>query len=150
LFDEWRRAIGVTQAGTETTAQPARKATLTAHLERIVSRLVGRRTPRSATFEQHLERLLTELDRLSAETRQARGATRAGIVERLVSLDEELMLAALAELDENSSAIARREAEAALAPFAARMAPDVRARAMDAAYRRAVRDSLDLPTIRYG
>jgi hypothetical protein len=41
------------------------------------------------------------------------------------------------------------DAERELAPFAARMPPDARAQARDAAVRRLVRESLGLPTVRY-
>ena len=42
LFDDWRRAVGIVQAQGETEpAGPARKPALTAHLERVVARLVG-------------------------------------------------------------------------------------------------------------
>jgi hypothetical protein len=57
--------------------------------------------------------------------------------------------AAAAELDPQSIATARREAEAELAPFGARLAPEVRAQAVEAAFERLVRDSLGLPQIRY-
>jgi len=151
LFDDWRRAVGVTQtsAGPEL-LQPPRKAALTSHLDRVVARLVGHRTPRSPAFERHLQGILSELDRLSENSRQARGEARNAIIERLASLDRELMLMAAAELDADSAAAAKREAEAELAPFDSRMASDVRSRAVDAAYQRLVRESLGLPTIRYG
>ena len=44
-----------------------------------------------------------------------------------------------------SQARGRREAEAELAPFGARLAPEVRAQAVEAAFERLVRDTLGLP-----
>ena len=151
VFEEWRRAVGITLTATEdeAPAQP-KKPPLAAHFERVVARLVARRAAQSATFEQHLERLLLELDRLSADARQARGEARATIVERLATLDRELIDAAAAEVEPDIAARAQQEAEAEISPFGARMAPDVRARALHAAYERLIRESLGLPTLRYG
>jgi hypothetical protein len=149
LFDEWRRTIGVA-AGSPGEEGAPRKAALTAHFERAVARLIARRSIGSPAFERHIEQLLGELDRLAAESRKARGQARAAIIDTLDSLDRELMTVAAAELDPDASRRARSEAEVELAPFAARMAPEVRARAIEAAYQRLVRESLGLPAIRYG
>jgi hypothetical protein len=150
LFDDWRRAVGVVPAQGESDAsRPARKPGLAAHLERVVARLVGRRVPRSPAFEAHVESLLGEIDRLSGASKKSRGDARAAILDRLAELDRELVQAAAAELDENAVATARREAESELAPFGSRLAPAVRAQAVEAAFERLVRESLGLPTIRY-
>jgi hypothetical protein len=151
VFDEWRRAVGITLTGTEQ-EPPAQTKTpaLAAHFERIVARLVARRAARSAAFEQYLERLLSELDRLSTDARHARGEARATIVDRLATLDRELIEAATTEVAPDAAARAQQEAEAEIAPFGSRMAPDVRARALHAAYERLIRESLGLPTLRYG
>jgi hypothetical protein len=150
LFDDWRRAVGVVQSqGGAESSGPARKLALTAHLERVVARLVGSRVPRSPSFEQHVEGLLAEIDRLSGESKKSRGDARTAILDRLVQLDRGLVQAAASELDPEAVAMARREAETELAPFGARMAPEVRAQAVEAAFERLVRDSLGLPQIRY-
>jgi hypothetical protein len=154
VFEEWRRAVGITLSGAgqdQPSSSPStKKPALAAHFERVVARLVARRAARSATFDQYLERLLSELDRLSADARQARGDARATIVERLATLDRELIEAAAAEVEPETAARAQQEAEAEIAPFGSRMAPDVRARALQAAYERLIRESLGLPTLRYG
>jgi hypothetical protein len=151
VFDEWRRAVGVglTSPG-DAPPDTARKPPLTAHFERIVARLIARRIPSSPAFERHLEILLVELDRLAVDSRHARGDLRAGIVERLATLDRELMKAAVVEVDGRVAALARQEAEDEIAPFASRMAPEVRANALQAAYERLIRESLGLPIVRYG
>ncbi len=155
VFEEWRRAVGITLTGAEQeqpsqSHPPVKKPALAAHFERVVARLVARRAARSATFEQYLAQLLSELDRLSADARQVRGQARAAIVERLETLDRELILAAAAEIEPEAAAHAQHEAEAEIAPFGSRMAADVRARALQAAYERLIRESLGLPTLRYG
>jgi hypothetical protein len=150
LFDDWRRAVGVVQSQGE--AEPvaaARKPALTAHLERVVARLVGSRVRRSPMFEQHVEALLSEIDRLSGESKKSRGDARTAILDRLAALDRDLVRAAASELDPEALATARREAEAELAPFGSRLSVEMRARAVEAAFERLVRDSLGLPQIRY-
>jgi hypothetical protein len=149
-FDDWRRAVGVAvMQPDQATSESTRKPALAAHFERVVARLIGRRTPRSPAFEQHVEGLLAELDRLSAQARGARGDARAAIVDRLAVLDREMMQAALADLDAETAAQTRKDAEAELAPFITRMAVDVRAQALDAAAERLVRESFGLPQVRY-
>ncbi len=151
LFDDWRRAVGVVQAQGEVRARrgPPRKPALTAHLERVVARLVGSRVRRSPAFEQHVEALLGEIDRLSGESKKSRGDARTAILDRLAALDRDLVRAAAAELDPDALATARREAEAELAPFGSRLTAEMRAQAVEAAFERLVRDSLGLPQIRY-
>lgn len=149
LFDDWRRAVGIVQAQGETEpAGPARKPALTAHLERVVARLAGSRVRRSPAFEQHVEALLGEIDRLSAESK-SRGDARTAILDRLAELDRDLVRTATAELDSDTLAAARREAEAESSPFGSRLSADMRAQATDAAFERLIRDSLGLPRIRY-
>jgi len=149
LFDDWRRAVGVVQVGTAEPA-PARKPALASHLERVVARLVGRRTPRSDVFEGEIERILAALDPLAADARNSRGEARAAIVERLAELDAQLIAAAIADLDPNAAANLEREAEEELAGFGSRISADAKAEATRAAFERLVRESLGLPTVRYG
>jgi hypothetical protein len=147
-FDDWRRAVGVAAAAGES-GGASRKPTLASHVERVVSRLIARRSVGSPAFERQIEMLLRELDRLAGDARRARGESRGAVVARLARLDDELMQVAAAELDDRAAAAARREATEELAPFGARMGPDARARALEAAFMREVRESLDLPTISY-
>lgn len=154
LFDAWRRAVGVT-SGTaapddaEAVAAPARKPPLAAHIERVIARLANIRTKgnRSPGFDNAVDSSVRELERLAADARNARGDTRARILERLTELDRALMDAAIREVEAPSAAALRRDAEEELAPFGARMAPDARAQAVSAAFERLLRESLGLPTI---
>jgi hypothetical protein len=148
VFDDWRRAVGIAQTGAGQSA-PARKAGLASHLDRVVARLIGRRSGRSAAFEHEVERLLAALDPLAADARHARGEARAAIVERLAALDAQLMAAAIADLDPASADSLEREAEEELAAFGSWILPNARAEAIRAAYERLVRESLALPTVRY-
>jgi hypothetical protein len=153
LFDAWRRAVGVAASGggVDGDAEPApRKPPLAAHIERAIARLASVRAAgnRSPGFDDAVDSSVRELERLAGDARQARGEQRARIVERLGELDRALMDAATREVDAKASAALRLEAEAELAPFGSRMAPDAKAQATTAAFERLLRESLGLPVVR--
>ena len=153
LFDDWRRAVGVSapEASGEPAEAPSRKPALASHVERAIARLTGARAGgmRSAELDAALAAAVRELDGLDAAAKHARGGARDAIVERLAVVDRQVLDAAIAEIDCETAASLRRERDAELAPFGTRMAPDARARAGDAAYARLVRETLGLPVIRY-
>jgi hypothetical protein len=149
-FDDWRRAVGVTQlvdpvAGAEA---PAKRDSLPAHLDRAIARLTAMRAGgRSPSFDRRLDDAVRELDRAHASAKQARGEARTAIVDRLAALDRELLDAARDEVDPKRRAELFAEAETEIAPFAARMTADARARAVDAASDRLLRDAIGLPVL---
>jgi hypothetical protein len=157
LFDNWRRAIGVgvgtARATSPAAERPARKAPLAAHIERVVARLTMLRAggKRSAEFAGRVDSAVRELDHLAAEARAARGDRRAAIVERLQTIDGELLEAARNETESDASVLAalNREADAELAPFISRMPQQALDRARNAAFQRLLRDALGLPVLTY-
>jgi hypothetical protein len=157
LFDSWRRAVGVGGGGgggvTPAVEPPARKAPLAAHIERAVARLTTLRGggKRSAEFSGRVDAVVRELDHLAADARAARGDRRAVIIDRLQTLDGELIEAALKETQTDASIVAtlNREAEAELAPFISRMPEQALDRARVAAFQRLLRDALGLPVLQY-
>lgn len=157
MFDDWRRAVGVTASAAAgaaggTPAEPKpRKAPLAAHVERVVARLATARAKgsRSSGFNLASDAIVRELEAIADEAREARGERRTRIVERLAEIDQAMMDAARAELDAPTAARLRAEAEAELAPFGARLLPDARAHAAAAAFARVIREALGLPVVRY-
>jgi hypothetical protein len=151
LFDNWRRAVGVAAAaGVDPAGEAApRKPALAAHIERVIARLATVRAAgnRSPGFDGAVDSSVRELERLAGDARRARGEQRTRIIERLADLDRALMDAAAREVDAPTSAALRLEAEAELAPFGSRMAPDARAQATTAAFERLLRESLGLPVV---
>ena len=152
LFDDWRRAVGVTQLSADVRGgrggAGARRDTLPAHLDRAIARLTGMRAATlPPTYDRVLDEAVRELDRSRAIARQSRGDARSALIARLAVLDGELLDAAREQVDAARRAAMRAEAEAEIAPFAARMAPDARARAIDAAFDRLVRDASGLPVL---
>ncbi len=162
VFDEWRRATGVTApttsgddatSGSSESPVDARKGpSLPAHLERVVLRLTAARAlgALGESFDDVIDRVAGELDAARAEVRGLRGETRQRLIERLAVLDQELLQRAHVSLDEAVRAEIAREADEELAPFRLGMAPDAFARARAGAIDRLVRDRFRLPTIAFG
>jgi len=159
LFDDWRRAVGVTTvaspgnaaAQSEAEASASRRDTLPGHLERIVTRLTAARASadRSETFHRIVDDAVREIDRLRPAAKRARGDDRRSLVERLTELDRAVVTAAATELGETRAAALRAEAEAEIAPFAMRMPADARNRAVDVAFERLVREEVGLPAVAF-
>jgi hypothetical protein len=150
LFDDWRRAVGVTPLADGAADAPAhaKRDTLPAHLDRAIARLTALRAGAPAPgFDSLLDDVVRELDRSRAAAKPSRGDARSALIGRLAALDRELIDAAREQVAAPRRAALRAEAEAEIAPFAARMAPDARARAIDAAFDRLVRDAVGLPVL---
>jgi hypothetical protein len=152
-FDDWRRAVGVTTAGAQVggAAEMPRRPALAAHIERAIAglRTTHRERPPSAELLRTIEATASELDGLAADARTARGDNRARIVERLASLDRELLASTVAAIDPARARRLMEEAEAELAPFGARMIAEARQRATEAAFHRLVREAAGVPTLAY-
>jgi hypothetical protein len=155
LFDNWRRAVGVSAAVADQAAEePApRKPSLASHIERAIARLTAMRAGpgRRAALATAIDAAVRELDHLAADARGARGDRRDTIVARLQALDRELLDAAMTEAEPDASLMARlaREADDELAPFRSRMPLAEFERARGAALRRLVREAIGLPVLTY-
>jgi hypothetical protein len=151
LFDNWRRAVGVSpiDAGrAERDRAEPRRDSLPAHLDRAIARLAAVRSGRwSREFDERLDRAVRELDEARASATHARGDARASLLGRLSALDRELLDAARNELDATRRGALRAEAEAEIAPFASRMTDQARSSAVTAAHDRLVRDAVGLPLL---
>ena len=146
LFDGWRRAVGVPAGGGEAVAR--KQDSLPAHLDRAIAALTALRAGgRSAAFDRTLDETVRELDVMRGTAKSARGEARSALLDRLAVLDGNLIAAARAEIDDARRTALQGEAEAEIAPFAARMAPDARHQAVDAAFGRLLRDVLRLPVL---
>lgn len=152
LFDDWRRAVGVSQL-VETPADAAgttRRDTLPSHLDRAIARLTGlRAASHSPAMDRRLDEAARELDRMRTSARDARGDARSALLARLSALDGELLEAARGELDDARRTALAAEAESEIAPFAGRMAAAARTKASEAAFNRLLRDALGLPVLSY-
>jgi hypothetical protein len=148
LFDDWRRAVGV-PARPQDGDEQDRRGSLPAHLDRVIAHLTARRGGQtvSPAFDGLLDSTVRELDAARSRAKQARGEDRTRLIARLTEIDHAIMAAALAGLSPEQRTAHAREAADEIAPFAARMAPASRARAVQTAFERLVRDALGLPTV---
>ena len=154
VFDEWRRATGLTAvtAQSEGDGEAVRRGpSLPAHLERVLLRLTSARISGSldAGFDSLLDRVARELDGARSDARGVRGAARQALVERLAALDRELLDQARARLDDAALAVMAGDAEEDLSGFRAGMTAEAFTRARQAAIDRLVRERAHLPTIAF-
>jgi len=157
LFDEWRRAIGLTSSGapagreTEVEAGPSavRGPSLPAHLERVLMRLTTARINGvlGEAADPALDRVSAELDAARASARGVRGEARRALLERLTDLDAQLMTIARQSLPPAELQVIEQGADEELAPFKPQMAADAYARAHAAAVDRLIRERAALPTV---
>jgi hypothetical protein len=149
LFDGWRRAVGVPAAEGDQPGEPKRD-TLPSHIDRAVARLTALRAGgKAAALDARLDAAVRELDALRATAKHARGDARLALIARLGGLDRELLDTVGAALDPPRREALVEEAEAEIAPFAARMSLDARSRAVDAAFDRLLRDQFGLPVLNF-
>ena len=154
LFDAWRRAVGVatTDRSNDAVEESApRKPALASHIDRAIARLTTVRAGarRSAAFDEVIDAAVRELDGMNGLARQARGEARTRIIEALARIDRRVVEASSTAIDAGTASALRREAEAELAPFGSRLAPEARTRAAAAAFERLVRETLGVPVIAY-
>src|SRR5262245_33020999 len=95
LFDDWRRAVGVSSSGESVGEGARRQDSLPSHLDRAIARLTAMRAGRAAgALAERIDATVRELDLVKTSARQARGETRTAILDRLAVLDRALLEAA--------------------------------------------------------
>jgi hypothetical protein len=156
VFDEWRRALGLTAAASESAPEDESPTTrkgpsLPAHIGRVLLRLTQARvagTP-GPGLDALLDRLSAELDTARGSARGLRGDAREALVARLADADRELLQAARSELPDADRQQLEKDAHAELAAFRATMPPAAYTRAHDVAMDRLVRERARLPTLAF-
>lgn len=157
VFDAWRRAVGVTTgAASSESAEPRPRESLATRLERAMAKLTtlragaparGAEAPPPRVPDGLLNDVVRELDQMLASAKQARGAARSAMMDRLARLDRLLLDAARTGLSASESDRLKAQAETDLAPFRDRMPTDAWTRAIDAAFDRLVREHAGLPAL---
>jgi hypothetical protein len=156
VFDEWRRAVGLSKELTAAGGDPEhseplgrRAASVPAHLERVVMRLTNARATGvlPAAADPLIDRLAGELDTARASGRGVRGDARRALLARLVDADAELLRIARQTLTAADLDGVTAQAASDLAGFRERMSADAYARARLAATDRLIRERFNLPTI---
>ena len=177
VFDEWRRAVGITRRTLDDrgaddgvpidAAGPSdplpdqmsdrtsgRGPSLPAHLQRVLIKLSSARAMGriGSEMDRVIDRVSHELDRARTEARgpgKLRGEARRALIERLAALDREVVDAAAAALTAAARSGLEVEADRELAAFRARLAPDAYQRAHQAVVDRLVREHALLPEITF-
>ncbi|HUR34263.1 MAG TPA: hypothetical protein VM032_10745 [Vicinamibacterales bacterium] len=159
VFDEWRRATGLTVAapagagGIESSGAPARRRgpSLPEHLERALLRLSSLRATGvlGDDADRLLDRVSSELDAARAKSAGVRGEARRATLERLASLDADLVACARASVTSGLLAALGAEADGELSAYRSTMAADAFERARELAVTRLLRERLGLPVIAF-
>jgi hypothetical protein len=151
VFDEWRRATGLTARADQDPAAHGVKRTpsLPEHLERVLIRLTNAQATGAlgANIDPLIDQLSAELDRARATAGGVRGEARRAMCERLAAADQSLLSTARAAVAPADLDAFRREVEASLGSMVEQMPPDALARARDRALDQLVRERFHLPTI---
>jgi hypothetical protein len=159
VFDDWRRAVGLTvqHASAETdTASPVAGqkrpgVSLPTHLERVVLRLTNARVMGAVphTVDAVLDDLASELDRARSSARGVRGVERQALIERLGDMDRRLLEAVRDGLTPEERRALELQAQEELEGFRETMPSDAYSRAVSTAADRLLRERFALPTVRF-
>jgi hypothetical protein len=163
VFEQWRRAVGIWSAAPAPTAPSAtladvpepgdepRRGSLSKHLDRAADRLsrAAGRLELPEEFRDVLSRLLDEVVALKEQARKARGPIRDTLAATLPGLDVQLASAARRAIDAGELAAIEADAVADLAPYRARLGPDVWKRSVEVTTDRLLRDRLGLPVLEF-
>lgn len=160
LFDEWRRVVGVAgttgggeagagdDEGGEAVAPPQRRS-LPAHVDRALARLADLQARGDTRVDALLETLRPELEAMRAAGKAARGQARQAMIERLRTLDANLLQAVRSHTPQSDVQQVQTEAVEELAPFRARMPPEAYERSLSACVDRIIRERSRLPTLSF-
>ncbi|MGC4082984.1 MAG: hypothetical protein QM736_12970 [Vicinamibacterales bacterium] len=157
MFDEWRRATGLSAAPTADT--PSEDAAVTwrkgpslpEHLERVLLRLSSLRATGALgeSADPLVDAVSSALDTARTRSGGVRGDERQLLIERLVALDAELMAIVRDGASGDVLEEARRDAADALAPFRHTMEPAAFEQAFERLIVRALRERIGLPVIAF-
>ena len=165
LFEDWKRAVGVTAAPSHPDApahqhpdtlppdilvpSSSKRPSLSKHLERVsdrLSRLLGRHDLPD-TFLERVNLTISAVSAARERARTARGAARDDIAASLKPLDAELVAAARLALDAAARNELHRQAEGELSSYRARMDLVAWDKAIGAVTDRLLRERFGLPVI---
>ena len=154
VFDEWRRAVGVSASGSEDISGGAdgssgAAGSLPAHLERIIARLTTLRAGEDRSLDAPIDAVVRELAAARAKAKTIRGDARDALLDRLRELDASLLDAVRARCDAQAMQQLAAEADEELRPFRARMPAEAYQQSHRACVDRLLRERARLPAISY-
>jgi hypothetical protein len=157
-FDDWRRALGISAVVPDAAGGPdvdeaapsgRSRRSLASQIEGALARLTVLRGSDKAgpVLGPALDAAVRALDAMQPEASRARGEARDALLARVAAIESELVTAATAALSEGARTEMEHEADAELAPFRQRMAPEAFAQSRRAAIDRLVRHHFGLPDL---
>jgi len=155
IFEDWRRAVGLFAPGDggdpdapAAESRPRKGPSLARHLERAVGRLerAAARPDCPPEINRALNAMRDELAVIREESSGARGATRDAALDRLETLDQEMLVLARRWAADDLAGI-REAAEADLAPYRDRLNSATWNRSVQVTADRLLRDRLTLPVL---
>jgi len=165
LFDQWRRAVGISQTVKEpfvgvsaapesTFERPNSRATLVAHLDEVIARLeLWSETPTDVSNDTELSRrvsrIVESVNLFRKSAKGLRGRAREEVITKLKLFDEELMMSIRASADQILTRKLETEARASLEPFRSRMASKAFQDAVTVATDRLLVSHFRLPSLLY-
>ena len=149
VFDEWRRAVGVSASDTSSAEPEGPRSSLPAHLERVIARLTTLRGGADRSLDMVLDTIVRELDAARAKAKSLRGDARDALIDRLAQLDRSLIDALREQADQTLLHQLAAQADEELKPFRARMPAEEYAQSHCACIDRLLRDRAGLPAISY-
>lgn len=154
VFDEWRRAVGVSLARETPSSEGAdeddggrHRGSLKSHLERAMSRVSALRGA-GQPLDESLAAAEEELAGLIGAG-ALRGDARRDALDRLRALDATLLDSARAQCDDDTLSRLMAEAGEELAPFRSRMAASAYQQSLDACVMRLIRERVRLPLLTF-
>jgi hypothetical protein len=152
--DEWTRAVrsaGIGGPPAGTGGGPAKRPSLTQHLDRVITQLTALRGSgrAPASLEPALAAAVAALDGHRAAAAVARGAGREAIVDALRALDASLTQAAVDAASASERAALRRDAEQEIAGYRSRLSAAQWDNALATATARLTRLRFGLPAVAF-
>ena len=157
-FDDWRRAVGVTQVVSDSPGGPdvedpppatRPRRSLASQIDSALARLTVLRGSDQAApvLGEALDKAVLGLDALRPDAARARGDARDELIRKVAVIEDELAAAAVAGLEPAERASLEREADAELEPFRERMPEDAFRQSRRQAVQRLVRQHFGLPSL---
>ena len=150
LFDDWRRAVGVSAVERDD-ARSHRRPSLASHLDRVRDRLTDwvETGDIGPSLSQRTSVVIAELDGMRDHARTARGDARRTLVARLADIERQLTDLLRETVDAGRREQFRAEAARDLEPFRQRMPPAAFEQALTAGVDRLLSDHYRLPRIAF-
>ena len=157
-FDDWRRAVGVTNIVADSAGgpdveepQPAARPrrSLSSQIESALARLTVLRGSDQAgpVLGAALDTAVRGLDALLPEAARARGEARDALMQRVAAIEEALATAAVNAIAPAERSALEKEAAAELEPFRERMSDEAYRHSRRQALQRLVRQRFGLPSL---